>query len=228
METFSSLICNQCIAMQLTQLGVKFVTELTRRVYICNLCACATLATRCMEMLKLISQIFEELNFSKKTWKIMLLILICRKWNFSTVWESLEQIVCKVLLLWRKLKHFLGKRDYCWFCGILSTSYHTTKVWYYDSRKQVILKIWRVSHIQLYYYSQILCTFYHEMWPDRDNHPNLHPTFFIYYSTTSITVVFLFKFLLFFLKIVLSFSLLLILNPCDCQHWTLKGEAWKS
>ena len=105
-----------------------------------------------------IYQIFEEFISAKKTWKIMLLILICRKWNFSTVWESLDQIVCKVLLLWRKLKHFLGKRDCCWFCGILSTSYHTTKVWYYDSRKQVILKIWRVSLIQLYYHSQILCT----------------------------------------------------------------------
>ena len=57
-----------------------------------------------------------RIYLSKKTCKIMLLILICRKWNFSTVWESLDQIVCKVLLLWRKLKHFLGKRDYCWFC----------------------------------------------------------------------------------------------------------------
>ena len=114
-----------------------------------------------------------RIYLSKKTCKIMLLILICRKWNFSTVWESLDQIVCKVLLLWRKLKHFFGKRDYCWFCGILSTSYHTTKVWYYDSRKQVILKILRVSYIQFYYHSQMLYTFFHEMWPDQEN---LYPT----------------------------------------------------
>ena len=61
---------------------------------------------------------------------------------------------------------------------LILCSYHTTKVWYYDSRKQVILKILRVSYIQLYYHSQMLFTFFHEMWPDRDNHPNLHPTFF--------------------------------------------------
>ena len=71
-------------------------------------------------------------NFNE-IWKLALAMfemLMCRKWNYSTVWVSWDQIVCKVMLLWRKLKQISKKiqKDYCWFCGILSIwifAYHT-------------------------------------------------------------------------------------------------------
>ena len=119
-----------------------------------------------------ISQIFEELNFSKKTWKIMLLILICRKWNFSTVWESLGQIVCKVLLLWRKLKHFLGKRDYCWFCVHIILQRFGIMI---PENKL----FWRFGGFHTYsYITTVRCSTPSSTKCGQTDHPNLHPTFF--------------------------------------------------
>ena len=158
----------------------------------------------------------------------MLLILICRKWNFSTVWESLDQIVCKVLLLWRKLKFFWGK-------GIIVDFVVYYQLHIILQRFGIMIPenklFWRFGGFHTYsYITTVRCSTPSstKCGQTEITIPTYTQHFFIYYSTTSITVVFLFKFLLFFLKIVLSFSLLLILNPCDCQQRTLKGEAWKS